>query len=181
MKINLIVLSPFNHISRFDVRSDDRQAWLALRQFYEGEDFIETTRESAFARPTSTFYKGETSKFNFEKYINAQKTAHKISEDCNFNNGSSLDDATKIQHFKSGIWPEASLEVALTTSRISRRTEEFRLRRPAVVLNPHRVQTNLMNPALWMINGYRKSLTQNENFVPTRSHNVRPSSAKFTR
>ena len=38
-------------------------------------------------------------------------------QDCNFNNGSGLDDATKIQHFKSGIRPEAGLEVALTTSR----------------------------------------------------------------
>jgi len=34
-----------------------------------------------------------------------------------FNNGSGIDDATKIQHFKSGIRPEAGLEVALTTSR----------------------------------------------------------------
>jgi len=37
-------------------------------------------------------------------------------QDCNFNNGLGLDDATKIQHFKSGIRPEAGLEVALTTS-----------------------------------------------------------------
>jgi len=38
-------------------------------------------------------------------------------QDCTFNNGLGLDDATKIQHFKSGIRPEAGLEVALTTSR----------------------------------------------------------------
>ena len=103
LKINLIGLPSYNHISRYDTKSDGRQAWLSLRQFYEGEDFIERTRESAFARIRSTFYKGETSKFDFEKYINVHKTAHKMLQDCNFNNGSDLDDATKIQHFMSGI------------------------------------------------------------------------------
>ena len=76
-----------------------------------------SSKESALARLTSTFYKGETSKFNFEKYINAHKTAHKIFKDCNFINGSGLDDATKIQYFKSGIRPEAGLDVVLTTLR----------------------------------------------------------------
>jgi len=117
LKINLIGLPSYNHISRYDTKSDGRQAWTSLRQFYEGEDFIERTRESAFARLTSTFYKGETSKFDFEKYINVHKTAHRMLQDCDFNNGSGLDDATKIQHFKSGIRPEAGLEFALTTSR----------------------------------------------------------------
>jgi len=75
-----------------------------LRQFFEGEDFIERTR----ARLSSTFYKGETSKFNFEKYINVHKTAHRMLQDYNFNNGSGLDNSTKIQHCKSGIRPEAA-------------------------------------------------------------------------
>ena len=117
LKINLIDLPSYNHIRRYVVKSDGRQAWISLRQFYEVEDFIERTRETAFARLTSTFYKGETSKFDFEKYINVHKTANRMLQICNFNSGSGLDDATKIQHFKSGIRPEAGLEVALTTSR----------------------------------------------------------------
>ena len=52
LKINLIGLPSYNHISRYDTKSDGRQAWLSLRQFYKGEDFIERTRESAFARLT---------------------------------------------------------------------------------------------------------------------------------
>ena len=60
LKINLIGLSSYNHISPYDTSSDGRQAWLSLRQFFEGEDFIERTRESIFTRPftrlTSTFY-----------------------------------------------------------------------------------------------------------------------------
>ena len=55
-----------------------------------------------------TFDKGETSKSNFEKYINVHKTAHRMLQDCNFNNGSGLHNATKIQDLKSGIRPEAA-------------------------------------------------------------------------
>ena len=101
LKINLIGFSSYNHISRYDTKSDGQQAWLSLKQYFEGEDFIERTRESAFTRLTSTLYKGETSKLNFEKYINVHKTADRMLQDCNFNNGLGLDDATKIQHFKS--------------------------------------------------------------------------------
>jgi len=60
LKFNLIGLPSYIHISRYDTKSDERHAWLTLRQFYEGEDFIERTREFAFARLTSTFCKGET-------------------------------------------------------------------------------------------------------------------------
>jgi len=59
LKINLIVLPSYTHIRRYDTKSDGRQAWLSLRKFYEGEDLMERIRESAFARLTSTFYKGE--------------------------------------------------------------------------------------------------------------------------
>ena len=38
-------------------------------------------------------------------------------ENCNFNNGSGLDNTTKTQQFKSGIRLEAGLDVALNTSR----------------------------------------------------------------
>lgn len=36
-------------------------------------------------------------------------------EDAGYNLGQGMDEATKIQHFKSGIKTDAGLEVALTT------------------------------------------------------------------
>ena len=34
-----------------------------------------------------------------------------------YNNGEGMDEATKVQHFKTGIKPKANLEIALTTMR----------------------------------------------------------------
>ena len=65
----------------------------------------------------NTWYKGETNKFNFEKYTNIHKSAHKMLEDAGYNGGTGMDDSTKTQHFKSGIKTDTGLENALTTLR----------------------------------------------------------------
>ena len=117
LKSSLLGHPPFNHISRFNTGTNGRNAWFALRNFYEGEDFVERNRETAFTTLSNTFYKGETTRFNFEKYIEIHKSAHKMLEDCGYNGGTGMDDATKIQHFKSGIKQDAGLETALTQVR----------------------------------------------------------------
>lgn len=117
LKALLLGRAGYNHISRFDQRNNGREAWTTLKSFYEGEDFIERTRDSAFSKLTNTFYKGEAARFNFEKFIDVHKTAHKMLEDCGYNNGMGMDDATKIQHFKAGIKQDAGLEIALTQVR----------------------------------------------------------------
>lgn len=116
---------PYNHISRFNTSTNGRGAWIALQSFYEGEDFQERMRESAFTKLTNTFYKGETSRFSFEKYVEVHKSAHKMLEDCNYNNGMGMDDPTKIQHFKTGIKTEAGLEHAMTHIRANPQLRQF--------------------------------------------------------
>jgi hypothetical protein len=116
---------PYNHISRFNSSANGRGAWIALKTFYEGEDFQERMRESAFTKLTNTFYKGETSRFSFEKYVEVHKSAHKMLEDCNYNNGLGMDDPTKIQHFKTGIKTEAGLEHAMTHIRANPQLRQF--------------------------------------------------------
>ena len=117
LKTLLIGKSAYNHISKYDRSQNGRRAWNTLKAFYEGEDFSERMRESAFSKLASTFYKGETHRFNFEKYIDLHKQCHKMLEDAGYNNGLGMDDATKIQHFKHGIRESAGLEVALTQTR----------------------------------------------------------------
>ena len=117
LKAQLLGSPAYNHISRFDNSSNGRSAWNTLQSFYEGEDFQERTREAAFAQLTNTFYRGDTNRFTFEKYVNIHKSAHKMLEDCGYNGAAGMDDATKIQHFKSGIKSEAGLESALTQTR----------------------------------------------------------------
>lgn len=117
LKASLINTHPYPHISKFDTVCDGRKAWQALQAFYEGEDFMQRLKDQAFTTLNNTFYRGETKNFNFDKYVNKHKQAHKQLQDAGYNNGLGLDEDTKIQHFKSGIKAEANLEYAITTIR----------------------------------------------------------------
>lgn len=115
----------YNHISGYNSSKDGRAAWIALRTFYEGENYLKNLREVAFNKLHNTFYRGETNRFTFEKYVNAHKQAHKMLQDAQFNNGNGMDNAMKVQYFRQGIKAEAGIEVALATSRSNSQYEDF--------------------------------------------------------
>ena len=46
--------------------------------------------------------------------MNIHKSAHKMLQDAQYNNGSGLDNETKVQYFCNGIKYEAGIEVALS-------------------------------------------------------------------
>lgn len=71
-------------------------------------------RETAFLKLQTTFYRGQTRTFTFEKYTNIHKDAHRMLEDAGYNNGQGLDNETKVQFFKNGIKAEGGLEHALS-------------------------------------------------------------------
>jgi len=123
---NALLAKPgYNHISSFNTSKNGRAAWFALRTFYEGENYLKNLREVAFSKLHNTFYRGETNRYTFEKYINAHKEAHKMLQDAQFNNGLGMDNAMKVQYFRQGIKSEAGIEVALATSRSMRQYEDF--------------------------------------------------------
>ncbi len=124
LKKYLLGLPSYNHISRFDATKNGKGAWKTLKDFFEGEDFRERMRETAFSRLTSTFYKGENNRFNFEKFIQIHKEAHKMLEDAEYGT-CGMDNATKIQHFKQGIKAKAGLETALTQVRANPIYKDF--------------------------------------------------------
>ena len=115
----------YNHISGFNNSKNGRGAWFALRTFYEGENYLKNLREIAFNKLPNTFYRGETNRYNFEKYVNSHKMAHKVLEDSQFNNGAGMDNAMKVQYFCQGIKSEAGIEVALATSWSNCQYEDF--------------------------------------------------------
>ena len=82
LKDLLLNSPPYNHITEFNATRDGCQAWNTLTEFYEGEDFMERNRDRAFSKLNNTFYKGETNRYNFEKYINTHKEAHKMLQDA---------------------------------------------------------------------------------------------------
>ena len=120
LKSSLMNTPQFNHIAPFADNQNGRDAWFALRGYYQGEDFQERSRESAFNILRNTFYKGEATKFNFEKYVSKHLEAHKLLLDAGHNDGRGLDEATKIQYLRTGILAEAGLETALSTARAAR-------------------------------------------------------------
>ena len=126
-KIHTLLLDTpaYNHISSFATRKNGRGAWLALIAFYEGEDFCQRLRETAFSKLQTTFYRGETNRFTFEKYINIHKEAHKMLQDAGFNNGTGLDEESMTTYFRNGIKPDAGLEVSISNSRSNPRLNTF--------------------------------------------------------
>lgn len=119
LRSHLLNTPPYNHISAFNSTKNGRAAWLALKEFFEGEDFQQRMQDTAFSILNTTFYKGETNRYSFEKYINSHKQAHKMLIDCGYNGGQGMDEATKMQHFKAHIRAEAGLESSLSAIRAS--------------------------------------------------------------
>ncbi len=117
LKAALLNTAPYNHISEFNNTKDGFKAWDALILAYEGSDFAERMRDQAFSSIKRAHYSGEKKFFNWEKYVDIHKQAHKDLMDAGFNNGRGLDEETKVQYLKDNIKPEAGLENVLTISR----------------------------------------------------------------
>ena len=120
LKKALVNTLAYNHIAQDVTNKNGRAAFISLAKYYEGEDLIERNIEQAFAALSNTFYKGEHKNFNFEKYVGVHLEAHRLLTEANYNNGNGMDDATKIQHLKSGIKLDAGLEHAMTTARTNK-------------------------------------------------------------
>ena len=114
---NLVNTMPYNHIAQFSNSKNGRNAYEALRVFYEGEDFVQRQQQDAMRTITNTYFRGDTKNFKFENYVNAHVNAHKKLLDIGYNNNAGMDDATKIHHFKTNIQPAADLENVLTLAR----------------------------------------------------------------
>ena len=115
----------YNHISQFNSSKNGRKAWFALLVFYQGENYLKNLKELAFSKLQNTFYRGETNRFTFEKYVNIHKQSHKMLQDAQFADGAGLDNAMKIQYFRAGIKSEAGIEIALSTSRSNPQYDDF--------------------------------------------------------
>ena len=119
LKAALLRTPTYDHISEYNQTSNGRQAWITLKSFYEGEDFMQRLQDEAFILLKNTIYRGEAPKHRFETYVNRHIKAHKLLVEAGYNDNKGMDNSTKIQHLKSGIKLEAGLEHALTTSRTS--------------------------------------------------------------
>lgn len=117
LKSCLLNTEPYAHISDFNITKNGRGAWKALLDMYQGSDYAERLKDSAFASLRQAHYRGETKNFGWEKYINIHKECHRKLVDAGYNNGKGMDEETKIHHLKANIRPEAGIEHVLTMVR----------------------------------------------------------------
>ena len=115
--------SAYDHIVDCDKTSNGRKAWQILTKFYQGEDFLQRLQDEAFSILSSTIYRGESLRYNFESYVNRHIKAHKLLIDAEYNKDPvtskvlGMDESTKIQHFRTGIKLDAGLEQQLSSAR----------------------------------------------------------------
>ena len=117
MKKSLLGHQPYHHIDEFEQARDGRGAWLALKAYYEGEDFVNKTIQENLTKLRTLHYRGETQRFGFEQFVDIQKECYKRLRDVGFNNGMGVDEATKCSNLKTMILGDAQLETALSIAR----------------------------------------------------------------
>ena len=78
----LTITDGWNVISNYQRNKDGRVAYLALRSHYEGESFNDLIKSRANIMMSQTFYKGDTEKFNWEKYVTVNLEAHHMFSDA---------------------------------------------------------------------------------------------------
>ena len=117
IKKSLLGNQPYHHIDEYEQAKDGRGAWLALKAYYEGEDFINKTIQENLTKLRTLHYRGETQRFGFEQFIEIQKEAYKRLRDVGYNNGQGVDEATKCSNLKTMILGDAQLETALSIAR----------------------------------------------------------------
>ena len=117
LKKSLLGHQPYHHVDEFEQTQNGRGAWLALKAYYEGEDFVNKTIQENLTKLRTLHYRGETQRFGFEQFIEIQKECYKRLRDVGFNNGMGVDEATKCSNLKTMILSDAQLETALSIAR----------------------------------------------------------------
>ena len=117
LKKSLLGTQPYHHVDEYEQGNDGRGAWLALKAYYEGEDFVNKTIQENLTKLRTLHYRGETQRFGFEQFVEIQKEAYKRLRDVGYNNGLGVDEATKCSNLKTMILGDAQLETALSIAR----------------------------------------------------------------
>ena len=117
IKKSLLGHQPYHHVDEFSNKRDGRGAWLTLKAYYEGEDFVNKTIQENLTKLRTLHYRGETQHFGFEQFVEIQKECYKHLRDVGYNNSMGVDEATKCSNLKTMILGDAQLETALSIAR----------------------------------------------------------------
>ena len=91
------VVRPFQKVK------DGRAAYFALYKHYLGSSSVDNMSTSAENNLKNAVYKGETKKFNFDKYARIQMEQHQILSDLKEHGYAGIDERSKVRHLMNGI------------------------------------------------------------------------------
>ena len=97
------------NINEFESKRDGRGAWLTLKAYYKGEDFVNKTIQENLTNLRMLHYRGETQHFGFEQFVEIQKECYKRLKDVGYNNGMGVDEATKCSNLNTMILGDAQI------------------------------------------------------------------------
>jgi len=103
----------WNVIAKYTNENDGRKAFKSLRAHYEGASYFDLMKTKANSMMMKTFYRGDTHKFSWEKFVALHLEAHRMFDDI----GEALPESLKILYFKGGIRPEAGLESSMEVAK----------------------------------------------------------------
>ena len=103
----------WNIISKFADTNNGRAAYKALRKHYEGSSYYDLMKSQASSMLMKTFFRGDSIKFPWEKFIAVHLEAHRIFEDIE----EPLTESMKIMYLKAGIRAEAGLDASLDVAK----------------------------------------------------------------
>ena len=72
IKKSLLGHQPYHHVEEFESKRDGRGAWLTLKAYHEGEDFINKTIQENLTKLRTLHYRGETQRFGFKQFVEIQ-------------------------------------------------------------------------------------------------------------
>ena len=103
----------WNIIAKYTSENNGRKAYKSLRAHYEGASYFDLMKTKANSMMMKTFYRGDTHKFSWEKYVALHLEAHRMFDDI----GEPLTESLKILYIKGGIRPEAGLESSMEVAK----------------------------------------------------------------
>jgi len=85
---------------------DGRAAYFGLYNHYLGPNNVDNMASMAEKRLAAATYKGETRRWDFERYVNVQKQQHTILEGLTAHGYAGIDERSKVRHLLNGIQTE---------------------------------------------------------------------------
>ena len=115
LRVILTSTMAWNVISPFSSKRNGRQAYMALKEHFQGSSYFDLMKTQATTLMTKTSFHGDRPKFAWENYVAVHMDAHELFSQA----GEDISESMKILNIKNGIRSSALLENTIEAARTS--------------------------------------------------------------